>query len=199
MDSGEAGSVDLPDDVFDVEVRADILQRVVRWQLAKRQAGTHKVKTRREVSYSNQKVVSQKRSGRARRGSRKTNILRHGGVWGGPKPRSHGHDLPKRVRRLALRMALSDKARSGNLAVMESAALAEPRTRLLRNSPLVGGDGGTLLISGPSIDGNLVRAAKNIERLNVLPSCGANVYDILRHRRLVLTREAVGELEARVR
>ncbi len=199
LESGDAGSVDLADDVFDVEVRPDILHRVVLWQLAKRQAGTHKAKTRGEVSYSKRKMVSQKRSGRARRGSRTTNILRHGGVWGGPQPRSHAHSLPKKVRRMALRMALSDKARSGNLTVIDSAALAEPRTRLLRGSPLAQGKGGTLLIGGSKVDANLVKAARNVERLNLLPCVGANVYDIMRHRRLVVVKDAIGELEARAR
>lgn len=192
-------AVALDDAVFGVEVRPDILQRVVRWQLAGRRAGSHSTLTRGEVSYSKRKIYGQKRTGRARHGSRSAGIFRHGAPVGGPKPRDHSHGLPKRVRKLGLRMALSDKARAGKLVVIDSLALEAPRTRALRDSAVVPGPGGTLVIGGHEIEANFARAARNLPGLDVLPSGAANVYDILRRGVLVLTREAVTNLEGRLK
>lgn len=199
LDSKKVGSIELDDAVFGVEVQSEVLQRVVRWQLAGRRAGTHKVKGRSEVSYANRKIYRQKRTGRARHGPQSVGIFRHGGVVGGPVHRSHAHGLPKRVRRLGLRMALSEKARAGDLVVLKEATLPDARTRLLRDTPLVNAPGGTLVICGGEMDANFVRAARNLEGIDVLPSVGANVYDILRRAKLVLTRDAVSELEARAK
>ena len=197
-DNGSGDEVELDERIFGVEVRPDILQRVVQWQLAKRRAGSHNTKTRSEVSYSKRKVVRQKRTGSARHGARSAGIFRHGGVSHGPKPRSHATDLPKRIRRLGLCMALSAKAKSGNLIVLENLELSDGRSRLLRDSVVAPGTQGTLVIGGAEIDGNFARAARNFRGLDVLPSIGANVYDILRCGRLALTREAVADLEARL-
>ena len=153
---------------------------IVHWQLASRRAGSHNTQTRSEVSYSKRKVVQQKRTGSARHGQRSAGIFRHGGVSHGPKPRSHAMGLPKRIRRLGLCMALSSKAKSGDLVVLESVELAEGRSRLLRNSAVAPGARGTLVIAGQKVDGNFARAARNFAGLDVLPSVGANVYDILR-------------------
>ena len=196
--NGGGGEVDLDDRVFGVEVRTDILQRIVQWQLASRRAGSHYTKTRSEVSYSTRKVVQQKRTGSARHGARSAGIFRHGGVSHGPKPRSHATGLPKRIRRIGLCMALSAKMKSGELVVLESLKLEEGRSRLLRNSAVTPSARGTLVIAGAEVDGNFMRAARNFAGLDVLPSVGANVYDILRRGRLVLTRESVAELEARL-
>lgn len=192
-------AVALDEAVFGVEVRPDILQRVVRWQLAGRRSGSHSTLARGEVSYSKRKIYNQKRTGRARHGSRSAGLFRHGAPVGGPKPRDHAHNLPKRVRKLGLRMALSDKARTGKLVVIDSLALESARTRALRGSAIVPGPGGTLVIGGAEIEPNFARAARNLPGLDVLPSKAANVYDILRRNVLVLTREAVSNLEERLK
>ena len=197
--NGGGDELELDDRVFGVDVRPDILQRIVHWQLASRRAGSHNTQTRSEVSYSKRKVVRQKRTGSARHGQRSAGIFRHGGVSHGPKPRSHAMGLPKRIRRLGLCMALSAKAKSGDLVVLENVELAEGRSRLLRGSAVAPGTRGTLVIAGAKVDGNFARAARNFTGLDVLPSIGANVYDILRRGRLVLTREAVADLEGRLR
>ena len=196
--NGGGGEVELDERIFGAEVRPDVLQRVVRWQLAKRRAGSHNTKTRSEVSYSKRKVVQQKRTGSARHGARSAGIFRHGGVSHGPKPRSHATGLPKRIRRLGLCMALSAKAKSGDLIIVEDLELSEGRSRMLRNSVVAPGPRGTLVVGGAEINANFARAARNFKGLNVLPSIGANVYDILRCGRLALTREAVADLEARL-
>ena len=198
-DADGGGEMDLDDDVFGVEVRPDILQRVVQWQLASRRSGSHSTQTRSEVSYSKRKVVRQKRTGSARHGARSAAIFRHGAVSHGPRPRSHAKGLPKRLRRLGLRMALSARAQSGDLVVLESLELSEGRTRLLRGSAVASDPRGTLVIAGAEVDSNFAQAARNVPGLDVLPSIGANVYDILRRGRLVLTREAVADLEGRLR
>ena len=198
-DAAGPGEMELDDRVFGVEVRPELLQRVVRWQLAGRRSGSHATLSRGEVSYSKRKVVRQKRTGSARHGARSAAIFRHGAVAHGPKPRSHAMGLPKRVRRLGMRMALSARAASGDLLVVDGLALAEARSRLLRDSAVQPGPGGTLVIAGAEVDANFARAAQNVAGLDVLPSRGANVYDILRRRRLVLTRDAVAELEGRLR
>lgn len=199
LDASAAGDVDLNDDIFGLEPRADILHRVVRWQRNNAQAGTHKVKTRSETSYSTKKIVRQKGSGGARHGDRNAPIFRKGGVYKGPTPRSHGHDLTKKFRKLGLKHALSAKAQSGNLVVLEDAALAEGKTKLLANALKTLGWKRALVIDGAEVNANFARAAANIEGIDVLPSIGANVYDILRRDTLVITKAGVEALEARLK
>ena len=199
LDAASAGEADLSDEIFGLEPRADILHRVVRWQLAKRQAGTHKVKGRSEVSYSTRKIVRQKGSGGARHGSRKAPIFRKGGTYKGPTPRSHAHDLQKKVRALGLKMALSSKAKDGKLVVLEDARLPEGKTKMLKDRVSKLGWGSALVIDGPELDENFARAARNYEGVQVLPSQGANVYDILRQDLLVVTKAGIEALEARLK
>ena len=198
IDSTGAGEIDLADAVFGVEPRADILHRVVRWQRAKKQAGTHKTKSRGETAYSTRKIYKQKGTGNARHGDRGANIFRKGGTAHGPQVRSHAHDLPKKVRALGLRMALSAKAKAGDLIVLDKAALAEPKTRALAEAAERLGWTRALIIDGAELDENFARAARNLDAVRVMPSIGANVYDILNHKTLVLTRAAVQALEARL-
>ncbi|MEV8467064.1 50S ribosomal protein L4 [Fluviibacterium sp. DFM31] len=199
LDASEAGDVDLNDDIFGLEPRADILQRVVRWQRNKAQAGTHKVKTRSETSYSTKKIYRQKGTGGARHGDRNAPIFRKGGIYKGPTPRSHGHDLPKKVRALGLKHALSAKAQSGNLVVIEDAALDAGKTKALATAVKNLGWKRALIIDGAEVNANFARAASNIEGLDVLPSMGANVYDILKRDTLVITKAGVEALEARLK
>ena len=199
LDGEIAGSVDLGDDIFGLEPRADILYRVVRWQRNKAQAGTHKVKTRSETSYSTKKIVRQKGSGGARHGDRNAPIFRKGGIYKGPVPRSHAHELPKKVRKLGLKYALSSKAQSGNLVVIETTELAEAKTNLLAKAVKNLGWKRALVIDGAEVNANFARAAANIEGLDVLPSIGANVLDILKRDTLVITRAGVEALEARLK
>jgi large subunit ribosomal protein L4 len=198
IDSTGVGEIDLADAVFGIEPRADILHRVVRWQRAKKQAGTHKSKSRGETAYSTRKIYKQKGTGNARHGDRGANIFRKGGTAHGPQVRSHAHDLPKKVRALGLRMALSAKAKAGELIVLDRAVLAEPKTRALAEAAERMGWSKALIIDGPEVDGNFARAAQNLAAVRVLPSIGANVYDILNHKTLVLTRAGVEALEARL-
>ena len=199
LDGGKAGSVDLGDDIFGLEPRADILHRVVRWQRNKAQAGTHKVKTRSEVSYSNKKIYRQKGTGGARHGSRKAPIFRKGGIYKGPTPRSHAHELPKKFRKLGLKHALSAKVAAGELVIIEAAAMAEAKTAQLAKQVKNLGWKRALIIDGATVDANFAQAARNIEGLDVLPSMGANVYDILKRDTLVLTKAGVEALEARLK
>ena len=197
LDGGTAGEVELADAIFDLEPRTDILHRVVRWQRNKAMAGTHKVKTRSEVSYSTKKIYRQKGTGGARHGSRKAPIFRKGGIYKGPTPRSHAHDLPKKVRKLGLMLALSSKAKSGNLVVIENAE-AEGKTKALADQVGKLGWKRALVIDGPDVNEGFAKAARNIEGLDILPSLGANVYDILKRDTLVLTRAGVEALEVRL-
>ena len=199
LEAKKAGSVDLADEVFGLEPRADVLHRVVRWQRARAQAGTHKVKTRSEVSYSTKKIYRQKGTGGARHGSKKAPIFRHGGVYKGPTPRSHAHDLPKKFRALGLKHALSSKAATGNLVIIENADMADAKTGKLAKAMKELGWKRVLIIDGAEVNANFARAAANIQDLDVLPSMGANVYDILRRDTLVLTKSAVEALEARLK
>ena len=199
LDGGSAGTVDLDEALFGLEPRADILHRVVRWQRNKAQAGTHKVKTRSETSYSTKKIYRQKGTGGARHGDKNAPIFRHGGVYKGPTPRSHGHDLPKKFRALGLRHALSAKAAAGELVVIESASMDTPKTSALAKQVKELGWKRALIIDGASVDENFAKAARNIEGLDVLPSMGANVYDILKRDTLVLTKAGVEALEARLK
>jgi large subunit ribosomal protein L4 len=199
LDGAKAGTVDLGDEIFGLEPRADILHRVVRWQRAKAQAGTHKVKTRSETSYSTKKIYRQKGTGGARHGDRNAPIFRKGGVYKGPTPRSHAHDLPKKFRKLGLCHALSAKAKAGELVVLEAAEMAEAKTGQLAKSMKSLGWKRALIIDGAEINENFAKAARNIEGLDVLPSGGANVYDILLRDTLVLTKAGVEALEARLK
>lgn len=194
----EVGTIELDDSIFGVEVRPDILQRVVVWQLAKRRAGTHKAKTRAEVNRTGAKMYKQKGTGRARHGSRRVNLFRGGGVAHGPLPRSHAVDLPRKVRALGLKCALSAKAKEGKLVVLDRLALAEPKTREVAAAMARLGLGSALVVGGNEIDPNFARGARNIPTLDVLPVQGANVYDILRREVLVLTTEAVQGLAERL-
>lgn len=198
LDSEKVGTVDLSDAIFGVEVRRDILARAVNWQLAKRRAGTHKVKTRGEVNRTGKKPFKQKGGGRARQGSLKGPHMRGGAVVHGPQPRDHAIDLPKKVRRLALKTALSAKREAGALVVIDAAALNEPKTKVLAAHAAKLGWTSALIIDGSAVDQNFARAVHNIVGLDVLPTQGANVYDILRHDTLVLTQAAVDRLMERL-
>ncbi|UPH72545.1 50S ribosomal protein L4 [Abyssibius alkaniclasticus] len=199
LDAKKAGSIDLSDDIFALEPRADILHRVVRYQLAKRQAGTHSVLGRSEVSYSTKKIYRQKGTGGARHGSRKAPIFRKGGVYKGPTPRSHAIDLPKKIRAMGLKHALSAKAGAGELVVLDAATLASGKTKDLATIIKSMGWSKVLFIDGADLDQGFVQAARNIDGVNVLPSMGANVYDILKSNTLVLTKAGVEALEARLK
>jgi large subunit ribosomal protein L4 len=199
LDNKAAGDIELDEAIFGVEVRRDILHRVVNWQLAKRQAGTHKTKQRSEVRGSGAKPWRQKGLGRARAGSVKSPIWRGGGVVFGPTARSHSHKLNKKLRKVGLCNALSAKQAEGKLVVIDAAKLTSPKTKDLVDRLIALGWGRALIIDGPQVDENFARAAANIPNLDVLPQQGANVYDILRRDTLVLTRDAVEHLQARLR
>jgi large subunit ribosomal protein L4 len=199
LDGKKAGSVDLDEALFGLEPRADILHRVVRWQRNNAQAGTHKVKTRKEVSYSTKKIYRQKGTGGARHGARSAPIFRGGGIYKGPTPRSHGHDLPKKFRKLGLRHALSAKAAEGRLVVIDSIEMKDAKTSALAKQVKEMGWKRALIIDGADVDANFAQAARNIEGLDVLPSMGANVYDILKRDTLVITKAGVEALEARLK
>ena len=194
----QAGTVELSDTVFGLDPRKDILHRMVRYQLAKRQRGTHQSKARGDVTGSTRKIIRQKGTGGARHGSRKVPQFRGGGKAFGPVHRSHATKLPKKVRRLALKHALSTKQASGELVILDEAKLKEARTAQLVKAIEKHGWRSALVIDGPQIDDNFALAARNIPNLNVLPAGGANVYDILRCGNLVLTKAAVKQLEARL-
>ena len=198
LDAAKAGSIELSDAIFGLEPRADILHRMVRYQLAKRQAGTHKVKTRSETSYSTKKIYRQKGTGGARHGSRNAPIFRGGGVYKGPTPRSHAHSLTKKFRALGLKHALSAKVAAGELVILENTELNEGKTKALASVIKDLGWKRALVIDGAVVNENFARAARNIDGLDVLPSAGVNVYDILRRDTLVLTKAAVEALEARL-
>ena len=198
LDGSNAGSLELVDDVFGLEPRADILHRVVRWQRNNAQAGTHKVKTRRETSYSTKKIYRQKGTGGARHGDRNAPIFRKGGVYKGPTPRSHGHELPKKVRKLGLKLALSAKAKAGSLVIIANAE-SDGKTTVLAKQVKNLGWKRALVIDGASVNSDFARAVSNIDGLDVLPSMGANVFDILKRDTLVLTKAGVEALEARLK
>lgn len=199
LDAKKAGSIDLSDEIFGLEPRADILHRVVRWQRAKAQQGTHSVLGKSEVSYSTKKIYRQKGTGGARHGDKKAPIFRHGGKYKVPTPRSHAHDLPKKFRALGLRHALSAKAISGNLVILDTAVMAEAKTALLAKAAKELGWKRVLVIDGADVNENFAKAARNIEGLDVLPTMGANVYDILKRDTLVITKAGVEALEARLK
>jgi len=198
IDGASAGSVELGDDIFGLDPRVDILHRVVRWQRNKAQAGTHKVKTRSETSYSRKKIYRQKGTGGARHGDRNAPIFRKGGVYKGPTPRSHAHDLPKKVRTLGLKHALSAKAKEGALVILDKATASGKTSELAKQVKDLGWKR-ALVIDGTEVNDDFAQAARNIEGLDILPTIGANVYDILKRDTLVLTKAGVEALEARLK
>lgn len=198
LDNKAAGSIELDESIFGLEPRADILQRVVRWQLAKRQAGTHKTKTVSEISGTTKKPFRQKGTGRARQGSTRSAQFRGGATIFGPVVRSHAHDLTKKVRALGLKTALSAKAKEGKLVVLD-AADGSGKTKDLAAQVQALGWTSALVIDGAEVNETFKRAASNIVGLDVLPSQGANVYDILRRDTLVLTKAAVEKLGERLK
>jgi len=199
LSAGASGSIELDDEIFGLEPRADILHRVVRWQRAKAQAGTHSTLGKSDVSYSTKKIYRQKGTGGARHGSRKASIFRKGGIYAGPVPRSHAFDLPKKVRALGLKHALSAKAGSGDLVILEDLRLDEAKTSVVAKAIREKGWKRVLVIDGAQVDEGFARAARNLEGVDVLPSMGANVYDILRRDTLVITRAGVEALAARLK
>ena len=198
LDGNKAGSVDLDEALFGLEPRADILHRVVRWQRNNAQAGTHKVKTRSEVDYSTKKIYRQKGTGGARHGARSAPIFRGGGVYKGPKVRSHGHELTKKFRKLGLCHALSAKLKAGELVIIDDAS-SDGKTSALAKQVANLGWKRALIIDGASVNENFAQAARNIEGLDILPTMGANVYDILKRDTLVITKAGVEALEARLK
>ncbi|MFN4010774.1 50S ribosomal protein L4 [Pannonibacter carbonis] len=197
LEGSAAGSITVSDEIFGLEPRTDLIHRVVRWQLAKRQAGTHKTKGRSEVSGTTKKFVRQKGSGGARHGNRKAPQFRGGGKAFGPVVRDHAHDLPKKVRALGLAHALSSKIKAGSLIIVEDAKAAEAKTKMLKEKFGKLGLANALFIDGSEIDMNFALAARNIPSIDVLPVQGINVYDILRRNTLVLTKAAVLAIEER--
>jgi large subunit ribosomal protein L4 len=194
---GTSGSVELDDAIFGLEPRPDLLARCVRWQLAKRRAGTHAVKNRAEIWRTGKKMYKQKGTGSARHGSARVPQFRGGGRAFGPQVRSHEHDLPKKVRALALRHALSAKAQDQSLIIVDDARLDAPKTKDLKDRFAQLGLSSVLIISGAEVEPNFGLASRNLPNVDVLPIQGINVYDILRRDKLVLTRAAVDALEAR--
>ena len=197
LEGASAGSVEVSDDIFGLEPRADLIHRMILWQLAKRQAGTHKTKTRAEIARTGKKIYRQKGTGGARHGSARAPIFRGGGRAMGPVVRSHAHDLPKKVRALALKHALSAKVKAGGLIIVDDVKLAEPKTKVLAERFGKLGVANALIIGGAQVEENFARAARNIPNVDVLPVQGINVYDILRRDTLILSKAAVDALEAR--
>ena len=198
LDGGKSGSIELSDEIFGLEeIRGDILQRMVTWQLAKRRAGTHKVQVRNEVSRTSKKMYKQKGTGGARHGSRRAAQFVGGARAHGPVVRSHAFGLPKKVRALALRHALSSKAKDGSLVIVDTVSIKDPKTAALRVQLGAIGITHALVIAGAEVDNNFKLAARNIPNVDVLPNAGLNVYDVLRRRTLVLTKDAVEAINAR--
>jgi len=193
-----AGNITVDDAIFGIDdIRDDILQRTVRWQLARRQAGTHKVKSRGEVNRTTKKYIRQKGSGGARHGSRNAPIFVGGGIAHGPRVRSHAHDLPKKIRKMALAHALSAKVKGDAILVLDEAVLNSGKTKELAGQFAGLGIENALIISGTAVDENFAKAARNIPNIDVLPVAGLNVYDILRRKTLVITKEAAEGIQAR--
>jgi large subunit ribosomal protein L4 len=197
LDAANAGSLELDDQIFNLDPRPDILQRMVRWQLAKRRAGTHHAQDRSEVSVTGKKMYKQKGTGGARHGDKSVPQFRGGGKAFGPKPRDHAFDLPKKVRALALRHALSAKAKAGELVVLDKATSADGKTKALKGRFEQLGLDNALFVDGAELEPAFVRAARNIPNIDVLPVQGINVYDILRRKKLVLTKAAIEAIETR--
>ena len=199
LDNKPAGTIEVADAIFGAPVRADILSRMVNYQLAKRRAGTHKTKGISDISGTTKKPFAQKGGGRARQGSLRSPQFRGGAVIFGPVVRSHAIDLPTKVRRLALRTALSSKQAEGKLVIIDDVNAAQPKTAALAASFRTLGWDSVLFVQGTEVNENFALAARNIPNVDVLPSQGANVYDILRRDVLVLTKSAVEQLEARLK
>jgi large subunit ribosomal protein L4 len=197
LDAGSAGEIELSDAIFGLEPRKDLIHRMVRWQLLKRMAGTHHVQDRSEVTTTGKKMYRQKGTGGARHGDKAVPQFRGGGKAFGPKPRSHAIELPKKVRALALRHALSAKAKAGEVLVLDKASSADGKTKGLKQAFEKLDLTNALIIDGAEIETGFARAARNIPDIDVLPVQGINVYDILRRKRLVLTKAALEALEAR--
>jgi large subunit ribosomal protein L4 len=197
LDAESAGEIELNDAIFGLEPRTDLIQRMVRYQLLKRMAGTHHVQDRSEVTVTGKKMYRQKGTGNARHGDKSVPLWRGGGKVFGPKPRSHAIDLPKKVRALALRHALSAKARAGEIVVIDKAASADGKTKGLKERFLKLALTNALIVDGLQIEPEFARAARNIPNIDVLPAAGINVYDILRRKSLVLTKAALEALQAR--
>ena len=197
LDAGAAGTIDLKDDIFGLEPRKDLLHRMVRYQLLKRMAGTHHAQDRSEVRVTGKKMYKQKGTGGARHGDKSVPQWRGGGKAHGPKPRSHAVDLPKKVRALALRHALSAKAKAGEIVVLDQASFTDAKTGALKGKFEKLSWTNALIIDGAELHDGFARAARNIPNIDVLPIQGINVYDILRRKKLVLTKAAVSALEAR--
>ena len=195
----KTGSITLDESIFGLEVRKDLLARAVKWQLSRRQAGTHKTKERNEVNGTRSKPFRQKGTGRARQGFARAAQMRGGGITFGPRVRSHAVNMPKKVRRLALKTALSAKQADGKLVVIDSSEIKSPKTQDFAKTLNALGWGKALIIDGTDVNDNLAKAARNIIGLDVLPSVGANVYDILRRDTLVLTKDAVDQLTERLK
>jgi len=197
LEGKAAGSVTLSDEIFGLEPRKDLISRCINWQLAKRRAGTHKVKGRAEIWRTGKKLTRQKGGGTARHGSHRVNLFRGGGRSFGPVVRSHAHDLPKKVRALALRHALSAKAKDGGIIILETATVKDGKTKELITRFGKLGLANALIIDGAQVEATFANAARNIPNIDVLPVQGINVYDILRRHKLVLTKAALDALEAR--
>ncbi|HYK78174.1 MAG TPA: 50S ribosomal protein L4 [Micropepsaceae bacterium] len=197
LDAADAGEIDLKDDIFGLEPRADLIQRVIVWQLAKRRAGTHKTKTRGEVNRTTKKVYRQKGTGSARHGARSAPLFVGGGKAMAPVLRSHEFDLPKKVRAAGLRHALSSKARDAKLIVLDAAAVAEIKTKTLAQRLGKLGSGHMLIVDG-TFDEKFHRSARNLAKVSLIPAAGLNVYDVLRRDTLVMTRAAVKAIEERL-
>jgi len=197
LEGAATGALDLDDAIFGLEVREDLIARMVRYQLAKRRAGTHAVKNRAEIARTGKKMYKQKGTGSARHGSARVPQFRGGGRAFGPVVRSHAHDLPKKVRALALKHALSAKAKDGSIIVLEAANADAPKTAALKANFAKIGLTNALIIDGAELNANFALAARNIPQIDVLPIQGINVYDILRREKLVLTKAAIDALEAR--
>ncbi|WP_349357385.1 50S ribosomal protein L4 [Stappia sp.] len=197
LDGAAAGSITVSDEIFGLEPRTDLIHRVVRWQLAKRQAGTHKAKQRAEINGSTKKFVRQKGTGGARHGNKKAPQFRGGGKAHGPVVRSHEHDLPKKIRALGLRHALSAKIKADGVIVLDAASVDGPKTKALNEKLKQLGLSNALVVDGTEVDVNFRLASRNIPAIDVLPVEGINVYDLLRREKLVLTKAAVSALEER--
>lgn len=199
LENKDAGEITLEKSVFGVEVRADVIHQMVVYQLDKRRGGNHKTKERHEVSGTGKKPFAQKGTGRARAGDLKRNIDRGGGVVHGPRVRSHATDLPKRVRQNAMRAALSAKAAEGKLIILDEAKAKDHKTKPMAAAMEKFGFDSALIVGGKEIDANFARATSNLPRIDVLPSQGANVYDIMRRDTLILTKDAVADLTERLK
>jgi large subunit ribosomal protein L4 len=197
--NADVGEMEVAESVFGIEPRGDILARVVRWQLAKRQAGTHKTQERGEVSRTKTRIYRQKGTGRARHGSANANLFRGGAVAHGPRVRSHAHKLPKKIRSLGMRSALSAKQAEGKLMVVDALTFADAKTKALKGQLSELNARSYLFVGGAELDVGFERAARNLTGVDVLPQQGANVYDILRRDMLIMTRDAVEHLEARLK